>query len=219
MKRLEKAVNVLTEPIEIEYKRRHELTLLPLSKKLGAFLSDILSGYPRLDSVRSRAKRIDRFLEKAQKVAEDGNPKYTDPLNQIQDQLAARVVVFYLPDVEKICTTVKKYFRSIEERTIVPDSPREFGYEGKHFILFVPDDLVDASWSRSDYPTFFELQVKTLFQHAWAEADHDLGYKSASGLSVDQRRQVAFTAAQAWGADRVFEELAIELCVKPQDGS
>jgi putative GTP pyrophosphokinase len=208
-----------TDIIETEYKRRRELTLLPLSKKLQALLSDLLSSYPRVDSVRSRAKRIDRFLEKAQKVTDDGGPKYTNPLNQIQDQLAARVVVFYLADVEEICVIVKKYFRSIEERTIVPDSPSEFGYEGKHFILFVPDDLVDTSWTRSDYPTFFELQVKTLFQHAWAEADHDLDYKSTSGLSVDQRRQVAFTAAQAWGADRVFEELASELGLKPPDAS
>ena len=207
------------DAIELEYERRRERTLVPLSKKLETFLSGILSGYPRLDSVRSRAKRIDRFLEKAAKLADGREPKYTDPLNQIQDQLAARVVVFYLPDVENICEIVKKYFRSIEGKRIIPDSPSEFGYEGKHFILFVPDELVDATWLRTDYPTFFELQVKTLFQHAWAEADHDLGYKSASGLSPDQRRQIAFTAAQAWGADRVFEELASELCVKAPGAS
>jgi len=95
---------------------------------------------------------------------------------------------------------------------VVPDSPSEFGYEGKHYILFIPQDVRIAS-EDEECPTFFELQIKTLFQHAWGEADHDLIYKPAGRLTSDQRRRVAFTAAQAWGADRIFEELAQELKV------
>ena len=57
-------------------------------------------------------------------------------------------------------------------------------------------------------PGFFELQIKTLFQHAWAEADHDLGYKPGTvPLTSAQRRKIAFTSAQAWGADHMFDEL------------
>jgi len=68
-----------------------------------------------------------------------------------------------------------------------------------------PDDGVDT------YPEFFELQIKTLFQHAWSEADHDLGYKSDRELSREEKRQVAFTAAQSWGADKIFCSLAEKL--------
>lgn len=55
--------------------------------------------------------------------------------------------------------------------------------------------------------SFFELQIKTLFQHAWSESEHDLGYKPTTTLSSDQKRRLAFTAAQAWGADQIFDEL------------
>jgi putative GTP pyrophosphokinase len=120
--------------------------------------------------------------------------------------------VFYPGDVERISAAiVRRYFRSIEDRAIVPDSPKEFDYEGQHFVLFLPSDVLDDSWSREDYPTFFELQVKTLFQHSWAEANHDLAYKAPTDLTVHQRRMVAFTAAQSWGADQMFQELASEL--------
>jgi len=60
-------------------------------------------------------------------------------------------------------------------------------------------------------PEFFELQIKTLFQHAWAEAEHDLGYKPPKPLTSIQKRKMAFTAAQAWGADQIFDELSREL--------
>ena len=95
------------DQIEIEYKRRRELTLLPLASKLKSHLTELLTGYPRVDSVRSRAKAIDRFLEKARKT-EGERPKYSDALNQMQDQIAARVVVFYLADVEEVSTHLKK---------------------------------------------------------------------------------------------------------------
>lgn len=195
--------------LESQYKSRYERVLAPLSGRLDSYLRDIVKDYPRLDRVSVRAKTVDRFLEKAARQ-EGGVRKYSDPLNQIQDQLGARVVTFYLSDVDRIGARIEEYFGSIEVRHVIPDSPREFGYEGKHYILFIPADVKVAS-EDEDCPTFFELQVKTLFQHAWGEADHDLIYKPSGMLTSDQRRRVAFTAAQAWGADRIFEELAREL--------
>jgi putative GTP pyrophosphokinase len=195
--------------LESQYKSRYERVLVALSGRLDSYLRDIVKDYPRLDRVSVRAKAVDRFLEKAARQ-EGGARKYSDPLNQIQDQLGARVVTFYLSDVDQIGTRIEEYFGSIEVQHVIPDSPREFGYEGKHYILFIPADVKIAS-EGEDCPTFFELQIKTLFQHAWGEADHDLIYKPSGTLTSDQRRRVAFTAAQAWGADRIFEELAQEL--------
>jgi len=73
--------------------------------------------------------------------------------------------------------------------------------------LFVPTDLSDDTLSRDASVEFFELQIKTLFQHAWSEAEHDLGYKPPVKLTSDQNRGLAFTAAQSWGADQIFNEM------------
>ena len=146
------------------------------------------------------------IVAKAEKQ-ENGKRKYDEPLNQIQDQVGARIVTFYASDVERVRVEIERYFRFIESKKIIPESESEFGYEGRHFILLVPEDLIDEELDGDDSVEFFELQIKTLFQHAWSDAEHDLGYKPSGQLTSDQKRRLAFTAAQAWGADQIFDEM------------
>jgi putative GTP pyrophosphokinase len=188
------------------YTLRRAKVLVPLAGRIEDHLKNLLGSFGRIDRISARAKSVDRFLGKAAKL-EDGKLKYEDPLNQIQDQVGARIVTFYASDVERIRLEIEKYFKYIESQKIVPESEREFGYEGRHFILFVPEDLIDDTVSREESVELFELQIKTLFQHAWSEAEHDLGYKPSVKLTSDQNRRLAFTAAQAWGADQIFDEM------------
>lgn len=147
-------------------------------------------------------------MDKAHKLKEGGDPKYTDPLSEIQDQVGVRIVTFYSSDVERISKIVEKYFRPVESKTLIPDSNWEFGYFGKHYVLLIPRDVIDPNWDKKLIPNFFELQIKTLFQHAWSEANHDLGYKPGGRqLTGEELRYLAFTSAQAWGADKIFDEL------------
>jgi len=189
---------------------RRARVLVPLSERIEAHLKSLFAGFLRIDRISARAKDADRFVAKAQKH-DNGKPKYDDPLNQIQDQVGARIVTFYASDVERVRLEVENYFRYIESKKIVPESESEFGYEGRHFTLFVPDDLIDDTLERDESVEFFELQIKTLFQHAWSEAEHDLGYKPSGKLTSDQKRRLAFTAAQAWGADLIFDEMFHQL--------
>ena len=196
--------------IETAYRTRHAEVLIPLAKRLEEYLRTHFQSFKRIDRVVARAKAISRFVAKATKT-EDGRPKYSEPLEQIQDQIGARVIVFYIQDVETVSQNIEAYFRKIESQSIVPDSEAEFGYFGKHFVLFLPSDLFDDVIPAAQSPKFFELQVKTLFQHAWAEANHDLAYKPSEQLTADQKRKIAFTAAQSWGADLVFGDLIGQL--------
>jgi ppGpp synthetase/RelA/SpoT-type nucleotidyltranferase len=195
--------------LEQAYTLRHNNFLEPASLLLEIHLRETITGLtmPRIDKIAARAKSIQRFIEKSQKTEIDGKLKYTDPLNQIQDQLGARIVTFYISDIPIVTKTIEDYYRPIERQSIVPDSPNEFGYEGVHYILFLPDEISKNTELKSGLPNFFELQIKTLFQHAWGEANHDLGYKPTCPLSFDEKRKIAFSAAQAWGADHIFNEL------------
>jgi putative GTP pyrophosphokinase len=147
-----------------------------------------LRGQPIIDRIAARPKDIDRFVAKATKL-EDRKPKYGEPLEQIQDQIGARIITFYQADVTRLDPIVKRWFNPIEFRDHVPESEWEFGYFGRHYVLAIPSDVIDDNWDKDLIPRFFELQVKTLFEHAWSEAEHDLGYKPGEEpLTSDQKK-------------------------------
>lgn len=150
------------------------------------------------------------------KTDEQGNRKYLAPKYDIQDQIGARINVLYLSDVEIVRLRVVNFMNFIEETPKSPIDDDAFGYVGHHFIFQTPDDIIPDE-RKDDVPEFFELQIKTLFQHAWSETSHDIGYKAPRELTSDERRNMAFTAAQAWGADKIFEELAKALVVNDNE--
>jgi len=193
--------------LKATYIARYEAALRPLAMALSDYIAELFKGEPRIDRISARAKDPDSFLKKASAV-EGSRRKYLDPLAQIQDQIGARIVTFYRSDVDRIDRIVNRYFKPIEFKDRVPESEWEFGYFGRHYVLILPSDIQGDDLDRQYIPDFFELQIKTLFQHAWSEAEHDLGYKPGSlPLSADEKRKLAYTSAQAWGADQVFEEL------------
>lgn len=194
--------------LEEVYRERHEHVLKPIAAALEAHVIELFRGEPRIDRITARAKQVDSFIRKSDNLDEEGKKKYTEPLVQIQDQIGVRIISFYLSDLERLDKAVLNYFRAVEFKTIVPDSEWEFGYFGRHYILVIPPDVIENGMDKDMVPPFFELQLKTLFQHAWSEAEHDLGYKPGEReLTSDQKRRLAFSSAQAWGADQVFLQL------------
>jgi ppGpp synthetase/RelA/SpoT-type nucleotidyltranferase len=200
----------MSKPVE-EYTRRYHAFLTTIATNLEQHIRSHVDQLPRIDRITARAKEPDSFAEKATLLNVDGTRKYPTPLMQIQDQIGVRIIVYYTDDVPVVTDMILRYLRPIEEKDRIPESEWEFGYAGKHLILILPRDVVPADIDLSEVPDFFELQIKTLYQHAWSEANHDLGYKSKAPLISDQKRRLAYTAAQSWGADRVFADLFREL--------
>lgn len=195
------------ETLEEAYRTRHEVALTPIAVSLREYIADLLKKEPRIDRITARAKEPESFLKKATAEVK-GRKKYKEPLSEIQDQIGARIIAFYRSDIDRLDAIVKRYFKPIEVKNRVPESEWEFGYFGRHYVLVLPTDVKGDAIDKKYIPDFFELQIKTLFQHAWSEAEHDLGYKTGSTpLNSDEKRKLAYTSAQAWGADHMFDEL------------
>lgn len=190
------------------YEKRYDDVLIPLAQNLNGYLTDVFSGAVRIDRISARPKSIDRFVAKALTKLDDGSEKYKEPLEQIQDQIGARITVLFRQDVDSVSKFAASHLRYVESREIEPEAEYEFSYFGRHFVSLIPDDVLEDRWDKTLIPGFFELQIKTVFQHAWSEASHDVGYKPVLGeLSRHDKRALAFASAQAWGADNAFAEI------------
>lgn len=200
-----------------EYAALRKDFLVKCANNLERFVFDLLAE-ERVDRVSSRAKAVDRFIEKAEKKNDDGSVKYAYPLSEIQDLIGVRVVVYYLEDVERVKKRLSTYLRSIELKDVQPQDDRSFSYFGYHIIFSIPDECRPECAEAQDI-NFFELQIKTLFQHAWSEAEHDIVYKNFLGpLTSEQTRMTGFAASLAWGADRAFQDI-ISSAQKAEVGS
>lgn len=188
-----------------EFSARQE-QLRFLCVRLGEITTDALA-LPHIDRVSFRAKETRSFLRKA--LSETGDQRrYHNPLREVEDQVAGRVLVFFRSDLEPVRQRLIETFGAVEDVRKEPESPAEFSYESDHLVLHIPPFLVPDSWERrQDVPVTFEMQVRTLFQHAWAEPQHDLGYKSEADLDRETKRQLAWVAASAWGADQVLDQV------------
>jgi len=84
----------------------------------------------------------------------------------------------------------------------------EFGYESHHLICMIPPQAKHIGWNNlEDAPRTFELQVRTLFMHAWAEPQQDPEYKAAEDLPREMLRELSWIAAPSWGPDQAFERI------------
>ncbi len=167
---------------------------------------DALSDTPHIDRIVFRVKDVDQFVVKA--ADRRTEPPYASPLAEIEDQIAGRIIVFFLQDLETVKVRLQGTFNTVEQTHKRPAKDEEFGYESHHLICMIPPHMVPEGWdSSADFPTTFELQVRTLFMHAWAEPQHDFAYKGTEDLSSDTRRELSWVAASAWGADQAYRRI------------
>ena len=187
-----------------DYEERLYL-LQQLRDNLQAKTVEALGQLSHIDRVSFRVKDSSSFARKC--LPQGLEPTYVKPLVEVEDQVAGRILVFFSHDLEMVDEKLRRWFRGmVEETKRRPANAAEFGYESDHYVIVIDEHLKPDGWRhRSDLPETFELQIRTLFMHAWAEPQHDLGYKN-NELPDHQKRLHAWVAASAWGADRALEE-------------
>jgi hypothetical protein len=134
-------------------------------------------------------------------------------LDQVTDLAGVRVITYFPSDVDKIVPLIENEFKidrpnSIDKRKTA--EPSVFGYASVHLVVgFSPTRLKLA-----EYKQFkglkCEIQVRTILQHAWAEIEHDIVYKSNEDIPFELRRKFASLAGLLEVADREFETLRLD---------
>ena len=157
---------------------------------LESLITDLLkSEKVNVHRVEHRVKTAESAAGKmARKIAEGGEPR---PLESFTDLLGLRVITYFQDEVDEVATVLEREFvvdtgNSVDKSLVL--HPDQFGYLSTHYVLKLSESRV----SLPEYLPFadikFEVQIRSILQHAWAEIEHDLGYKAEAVPRVVRRR-------------------------------
>jgi len=157
------------------------------------------------NNVSGRVKGRNSFIEKCKK------DKYSH-VSEITDIIGIGVITYLLKDVDAICALLESEFSVIESVDKADElNSNEFGYRSKHYILRLNDSRASLLEYMKYRNLYFEVQVKTLTQHAWAEISHDRLYKSkGDSLPKEIEREFNNLAACGESIDKNFEKICNE---------
>ncbi|MFF8322549.1 GTP pyrophosphokinase family protein [Streptomyces bobili] len=155
--------------------------------------------------IRSRVKT------KVSTVRKLANPtkSYTG-ISDLTDMLGVRIVTYFPDDVDRVAKMIRDEFSIDEENSTDKRAsldPDRFGYLSLHYVASLAKNRVAlAEYARfADFT--FEIQIRSILQHAWAEIEHDLGYKASNAIPVEVRRRFSRIAGLLEVADNEFQEI------------
>ncbi|RKE84667.1 GTP pyrophosphokinase [Rhizobium sp. AG855] len=187
--------------------------LLPKYRLLTASIESIIKNLIEQNnidylSISGRTKNKEGILEKIKRK------NYKNPKTQITDISGVRVILFVESDIKLVSDIIEGSFVVDRLNSSNKDenlSLNQVGYRSVHFVC-------DLGEQRSTLPEFqglenlkFEIQIRTVLQHAWAEMAHDRSYKFRGQLPSNIQRRLYLHAGLLEIADKGFSELATEI--------
>jgi putative GTP pyrophosphokinase len=153
-------------------------------------------------AVKYRVKSLDNFLEKIHRK------NYTNPFIEMEDICGVRIIYHFTSDITKIDEMIQKEFDVIDIiNKTNENTPTQFGYRSHHYIAKIKKEWLTTPHFRGLKDIKFELQVRTVLMHAWAEIEHKLAYKKFEHMPSQFRRKFSLLSAKLEEADEQFEEL------------
>jgi putative GTP pyrophosphokinase len=187
----------------------HTIESLPeFGKSLESSLERLLTAEGiRIHRVSHRVKSKDSAERKLGRPRNGTTGEGPRTLESLTDLLGLRVVTYFQDEIESVAEVVKNEFdidweNSVDKRTTL-DADR-FGYLSLHYVAELKPDRTTPPENLDYVGIKFEIQIRTILQHAWAEMEHDLGYKSEAAIPRDFRRRFSRLAGVLELADDEF---------------
>ena len=163
--------------------KEEEPKLINLGEKVVTFLKDALYKKEMHPEISFRTKEIQSIIKKIQRKSKERPYTYDD----LRDKLGVRVVCPFLSDLDIVDSIIGTSFtvRKIEKKKEQIDFNR-LDYQSNHYDVSIKTDIID--FDDSDF--IFEIQVRTMNQHAWANSAHILYYKQDIELPDEMKHRI-----------------------------
>ncbi|MDN3692712.1 hypothetical protein QWZ06_10685 [Chryseobacterium tructae] len=159
-------------------------------------------------AITSRVKDVESFRNKI------SNEKYDNPIEQITDLSGIRIITYVEDDVKKISKIVENIFEIDNEKSIDKSKnlgTDKVGYKSVHYIGKLKKDRLKLVEYKSLEGLVFEIQIRSILQHAWAEIEHDRNYKFSGKLPDEIARRFMLLSGSLEIADREFNNISKEI--------
>jgi putative GTP pyrophosphokinase len=187
----------------------HNQSYSSLGKKCLEILRELLEvDNISMHHITTRTKDRDSLSKKI----DTKENKYSD-ITEITDICGIRIITYLDSDVDKVANIIEKEFsidaaNSIDKRALKAD---QFGYRSLHYVVSLSETRLKLTENKKFKSYKIEIQVRSILQHAWAEIEHDLGYKGEFSVPEHFKRNFNRLAALLETADIEFDRLKKDL--------
>ncbi len=171
----------------------------------GRVLEWLEQGQVKVHSVTHRTKSGESLAGKLARP-----DKQYGSLSDVTDLLGLRVIVYFEDAVEQVGDILEQRLPMALEHSIDRRRRNEgnsFGYRSLHYVC----RLATTSINHEPVELCCEIQIRTMLEHAWAEIEHDLGYKSRDVVPIVARRRLNRLAGLLELADQEFVAIRADL--------
>ncbi|WP_448788810.1 hypothetical protein [Bacteroides graminisolvens] len=175
-------------------------------KKIGKCTSDFIraqiSEYEILPEISFRTKELLSIIKKIKKKQLSKEYSYEN----LNDKLGVRIICSFESELNIVDHFLKEFFNIVKveykKDELIFD---KLDYQSNHYDVTIKSELNPFA-SIKDYKDFvFEIQVRTLNQHAWSNAAHGLSYKQDKELPDEIKRRIYRLLALYELADQEIE--------------
>lgn len=193
-----------------EYQNKYPLNK-EFSEKLKSLFADLLIKHNiGFLQIESRVKSLPSLLDKVYRVLSGGR----EFSYNCTDLIGIRLITYYMEDVYQIAELIEKKFK-VHSQNMEYDSfnrsPDQFGYSSIHYKVSLLPEEIYAIDVNSFKDIVFEVQIRTVAQHAWATIDHKLRYKTTEEIPKPILRQIFQLSALFELADTQFSNIKKQL--------
>jgi putative GTP pyrophosphokinase len=175
-------------------------------KKLGEYLQltfHRMLHKSKIHIITYREKELDSLVTKI--VSKD---KY-ETLDQITDLCGLRIITYLESDISYVEEILLHHFKidEVNSHDHRIKKANDFGYMSLHLVLGLSEDRASLPENVEIKDLKAEVQIRSILQHAWAEIEHGLGYKSSENVPNNLKRGANRLSAILEAADLDFVRL------------
>lgn len=196
------------EKLKIEYD-----DLKPVANRLSISLKDELERLLEVEGIRLgfpiqvRVKTWESLVDKIT----SGRFNIKETVIELQDLIGIRIITLFKTDANRICELIKKTIQTIKfYNTLDRLESNQFGYSSYHIVGKIPEDWTKVPSFKGTDTLKFEIQVRTISEHTWAEVSNALQYKQESDIPKQLLRAIGRVSALLELVDSEFERLIEE---------